>query len=179
MAGRPKGSPNRPGGVKPGRKPGQINYPQMKDAAIIEAKGKIIALLDEGHIRNLSQAARLLGLSPMQLYSWKRNDIKWAEQVGHTDQLIADRLEEELEQALVEGKTISMPYVTARIFRLKALRPKIYKDNFKLEVSDVSMKTLLTDLRNLGKQEPKKEVEEPLEIPQEGYQTALFPLPEE
>ena len=151
----------------------------MTVAKVIKAKIAIISLFESGQVHTMTGAARLLGISPLAVYGWKRRDLKWAESIEQVDQIIADKLEEELEQALVMGKVISMPYVTARIFRLKALRPKKYKDNFKLEVTDVSMKNLLTDLRNLGKQEHKKDSEEPPEPSQAGQTSDLFPLPEE
>ena len=177
--GRPPGSPNRAGGQKPGRKPGSSQRPHLKDAEIIDAKIKVLALLENGAAKHLTECADILGLSRTQMYFWKQSDTQWAKEIELTDQITADRLEKEIEQAIVEGKAISMPYVTARIFRLKALRPEKYKENYKFEVTDANMKQLLTDLRNLGKSEPKKEAEKPSEAPQKDSLPALSELPEE
>jgi len=132
----------------------------MLDAEIVAIKTNVIELMDSGQVSNLSQAAEKLSMSKMKLYWWKYVDPEWTKRLDQVNQLIADRLEKEIEEALIEGKPITMPYVTARIFRLKALRPDKYRDNFRFEVVDGKMMQLLMELKKAGQEEPQKQISE-------------------
>lgn len=99
----------------------------------------------KGHfIDNLSQAADQLGVSKTRLYQWRRNDLDWAKQLDLIDELIADELEVELRNCHIPAQ------ITPLIFRLKALRPQKYRDNYHFEVENPKVQELLTEIKRLG-----------------------------
>lgn len=148
---RPSGSPNRkkpgdPDYKKPGRKPGSSKLTeQMTDAQILTVKRKVLDLMEERVVDNLSQASEHTGVPKFKLYRWRAEDTLWSKQLAQIDQVIADELEEKL------NHVTTVPQTTAIIFRLKKLRPE-YRDNFKLEVVDSKMMDLLTELKRLAEQ---------------------------
>jgi len=161
--GRPLGSHNRPDAKKTGRKPNSTKIQEhLRDAEIIAVKNQIIELMDSEQVSNLSQAAKILGISKLKLYGWRQKDSEWSRLLEQANQIRADRLEQEIEQAIVEetGKPITMPYVMARFFRLKSIRPEKYRDNFKFELVDGRMKQLLEDLKTVGQEPPPKQLPE-------------------
>jgi len=164
----------RPIGSKNRKKPGDPDYVKMgfpsgatkivesmPVAEIISTKLKILEMFDNREIDNLSQAGNKLGLSKTRLYRWKEKDKFWSEQINQAKELIADELEQELKNH--DGRF--MPYVTTRIFMLKALRPNMYRDNAKLDVTDSKLTALLEELKALTVKESKKVV--PSEPPKE------------
>ena len=67
---------------------------------------------------------------------WKRIDKDFAERFEAAQPAIADRLERVLDE-IAEGKqeVFNSAPVTAAIFRLKGLRPLVYRENVRTEVS--------------------------------------------
>jgi hypothetical protein len=160
--GRPPGSPNKPGSKKPGPKPGRAKYQEDKtpDDEKLRIKYQIVEMLDSRVVDNLSQAADMLGISRLRLYQWKRRDSEWADLLNLADELIAD----DLEQRIANVKTV--PECTSLIFRLKALRPDKYRDNYKFDVRDSRVLEHLAELKKLGKQARVQEVAEPDSVPE-------------
>ena len=118
--GRPPGAKNKPGGIKPGPKVGRTRLrARWTVQGVKDIKQRVLDMMDAREVDNLSQAARRLGVSPSSLYQWKQADPEWGRQTEQVWNIIADELEEQLDA--YEGRW--MPYVTARIVRLKALRP--------------------------------------------------------
>ena len=97
------------------------------------------------------------------MYAWRKRDEEWAKLLTNADQIIVDKLEEELSQMIVNGKMITMPYIVARMFRLKALRPEKYRDKFKLDVVDSNLLDILKELRSRGKEKPPAQEEPKVE----------------
>ena len=114
-------------------------------------KRRVLELIETRQAKNLSQAGRILNIPKLQLYALKRHDKEWAEAISMCDELLADELEEELQELFVNGKLISMPIITARIFMLKALRPKKFRDNAKPIDENNQLVSLLGELKRLGR----------------------------
>ncbi len=157
-AGRPKGVKNRPGTQKPGRQVGLSLIKEMLTAPqIVALKEKVLLLFDKGEIVNLSEAAGKLGISPLKLQWWKQSDPDWSAEVDTAYQLRVDKLVEELLQPTIRvdakggDKMITMPYVVARIFLLKSLDPKRFREGYSLDLGNSKMAAVLEELRNLGK----------------------------
>ena len=161
--GRPKGSPNKPGYQKPGRKPHSTEIPaHFTDKQIIAYKEQILELLESELVNNLAEAADLLGIPKIRVYQWSSVDKEWASLVHVADKIRVARLEADLDR---------MNNPVARIFRLKKLDPS-YRDTYRVQLQDPQVEKLLQELRNLGKSTQPEVVEEKEEQP-------LFPLPEE
>lgn len=153
--GRPPGSKNKPKKLldMPNVVSGRLL--PMAPERVVELKLDIIDLLEEEKAETLSGAAKILGLNKLRVHAWRRNDKEFASMVDAAQEVIADRLEEELNPFIVQGKIINYPYVMARIFRLKALRPHKYRDNYKFDIENSNLTDLLTDLKRLGQKPPK------------------------
>lgn len=151
-----------------GRKPGSKNKPkpddleQFDDETVAWAKAEVIRLFDAGAIDDLSSASEHVGVSKLKLYAWRKSDKAWREQLNQAEQPIADRMLDEILQETVNGKPISMPYVTARLFRIKKIRPE-YRDAYRFVVEDSRVLEHLEALKKLATQtkpiEEKKLVE--------------------
>lgn len=135
--GRPKGSKDK--------KPRNVNLidrgwlprDQMRDL-----KRKITDLLESRTAKRLTDAAKMVGLSPRKAYQWKYEDKDWQNELRIIDQIEADELENELEinKSVVRGSAIA--------FRLKKLRPE-YRDNYRFVVTDYGLKDLITELKQV------------------------------
>ena len=154
--GRPKGSLNKPGSKKPGRAPGTWKLKAIYTAAqIVSFKAKILDLLDEEICSTLTAAARHIGVSPTRVYQWNDNDPEWYAQVKMARQVQADSLLKELEAVEIGHNSkgdpimVNMAYVTARIFKLKAIRHE-YRDNYKIELGTDKTAELLSELKKIG-----------------------------
>ncbi len=138
-----------------------LNY--MKPEKVLLAKSAIIQLLETRQVETLSDAADRSNIPKLLAYKWRRNDLEWASLLKEAGEITADRIENEILSTEVNGKPISMPYVLARMFRLKALRPQLYKERYPINVEDSKMVDLLTEIKKIGqKQLPAatKETEE-------------------
>lgn len=154
--GRPKGSKNKEKIIR--TKPEMLDE-HFKPDDIIWLKQEVIRLFDEGEVETLSQAGEILGVSKLKLYSWRRKDESWREQIAEARQLIADKLIEEIQQPVVNGKNISMPYVTARLFLIKEIRPE-YRDSYKFVVEDSKTKEHLDAIRKMAEKNKNDTVTE-------------------
>lgn len=115
---------------------------------IVGFKEKIVDLIDTGTVKTVSEAARILGLSPTRVHEWGRTDTIFRNIVRLARKVMADKLFEELYNTDPDAK---MPAVTAKIFLLKGLDPE-FRDNYKvLEIKDEKVQKMLDELRNLGK----------------------------
>ncbi len=145
------------------RTPGAKNKPNIKKTEQFDpevkvwAKAEIIRLFDMGKIDDLSQASELVGVTKLALYSWRKSDKTWRDLLNQAEQPIADRLLKEiLVDTMPNGKTINMPYVTARLFRVKKIRPE-FRDSYHFVVEDSKIIEHLEALKALAKQEKPKE----------------------
>jgi len=146
--GRPKGSPN-----KPKAKPKE----QYDAETIAWAKAETLRFFDKGEIDDLSEAAEKVGVSKLTLYAWRKADKKWREALNQAEQPIADKLLKEiLADTMPNGKPISMPYVTARLFRIKKIRPE-FRDSYKFVVEDSKVLEHLQALKDLATQSKQEE----------------------
>lgn len=119
------------------------------DEQIVEFKEKIVDLIDTGTVKTVSEAARMLGISPTRVHEWGRTDTIFRNIVRLARKVMADKLFEELYNTDPDAK---MPAVTAKIFLLKGLDPE-FRDNYKvLEIKDEKVQKMLDELRNLGRQ---------------------------
>jgi len=142
--------PGRPAGAKDKHPRNNKITELMSSEQIRNAKHKIIELFDARKVDNLSQAADIMNLSKMRLYSWKYRDPDWAKMLAQAEQLVADELEAKL------NFVKNVPECTAIIFRLKKIRPE-YRDTWKFGIIDSKVIEHLEKLQELAKQEPKKE----------------------
>ena len=72
----------------------------------------------------VTSACREVGVSRQTWYDWKKQDEKFAEEVGHAEEAVADSLEAEAIRRARDGSD------TLLIFLLKGLRPQRYKERF-------------------------------------------------
>ncbi len=161
--GRPPGAKNRPLEDRIKRLTNKLPPEATKPETIIMHKTAIIQLLETKQAENLSDAAEILGIPKLTVYKWRRTDLEWAALIKEAGEIVADRLENELLASEVNGKPISMPYVLARMFRLKAIRPQLYKEKYPINVEDSKMVDLLTEIKKMGQNpssEKKKSPEE-------------------
>lgn len=139
------------------RTPGAKNKPKkLPDSSydsgtIAWAKAEVLRLFDAGTIDDLSAASEHVGVSKLTLYAWRKSDKAWRQALNQAEQPIADRMLKEILQETVNGKNISMPYVTARLFRIKKIRPE-YRDAYKFVVEDSRVLEHLEALKKLATQ---------------------------
>lgn len=119
--------------------------PKYTEEEVGQLKEQVIALIALGEAENLSQACRQLEVDPLTAYRWESTDKRFKEEVNLAQQVVADRLEEDLDR---------MNNPLARIFRLKKLRPE-YRDNAPQPVSS-NFQELLRELRKAG--EPREPI---------------------
>jgi len=150
--GRPAGSRNKPGSLKPGRRKGCTSpiLPQYKDEEIRQFKAQINELFEKGEVENLSQAADRIGVSKMRAYSWLKADAQWAEDIKLGLEVVADKYEEELLKP-----ELKKPQVTALIFMLNGMRPEKYRDSYKLVAPNLKLEALLAKLVKAKGESPK------------------------
>lgn len=138
--GRPIGSPNKPGGKKPGRKPKSSHLPHFSDAYILKYKVQILELMTSGNVLTLTEAARKLDIPPTRVHSWTSADKDFAELVRLTREVRADELEEDLS---------THANFIPKMMILKGYRP-MFRDSFKLTVTDDKTRELLEELKKLA-----------------------------
>lgn len=122
--------------------------PQRTEEEIGQLKEQIVALVASGEAENISQACRQLEIDPISAYRWEKTDKTFKEDVVLAQQVVADRLEEDLDR---------MNNPLARIFRLKKLRPE-YRDNAPQPVSS-NFQELLKELKKAGQEKSNGEVD--------------------
>lgn len=134
----------------------KIKLPFYTPEVVKNIKLDILKLFDNGTIENLSDASEHTGVSKLMLYSWRKSDKAWRDALNQAEEPIADRLLQEiLADTMPNGKTISMPYVTARLFRVKKIRPE-YRDAYHFVVDDSKALEHLEALRALAGKIPVK-----------------------
>jgi len=149
--GRPPGSPNKPGGQKPGRKPKSSCLPHFSDAYILKYKVQILELMTSGNILTLTEAARQLGIPPIRVHAWTASDKDFGELVKLTREVRADELEEELSRHA---------NFIPKMMILKGYRP-MFREGFKVTVTDDKTRELLEELKKLAvTKEETEELEE-------------------
>ena len=131
---------------------------RLADEEIVKFKEQILELLDDCKEKTLSSAARKVGVSPTKTYQWLKTDDNFRDQVKQARKVLGDKLIEELLSVSPDAK---MPAVTAKIFLIKGFHPE-FRDSYKVvEFKDERAIALLEELRQLGKEEPKPEPENP------------------
>lgn len=151
----------------------------LTDKQIQEHKKQILELLDACEARTIKEAANKVGISPSSVYYWCETDKAFARQVHQRKNVLADKLIVELLDADPDSK---MPFITAKIFLIKGLKPE-FRDSHKIiELKDEKTRAILEELQKLAKkQQPASsstsEVEtEPLEAQTAGEQEADNPF---
>ena len=138
---RPKGIKNAPGTLKPGRKPAKYCADRLyKDADIVTYKRKLVALLNTEEATNLTDAANLLEMPPIDAHRWYKNDKLFREDVQLAEQIRADRLLQSLDEK---------DHVLGLMFHIKKIRPE-FRDNAKIEIQNNQFATLMENIRRAG-----------------------------
>jgi len=150
--GRPKGGHNRPGTKKTGRKLGRSSIAQMPAEAVLDYKYKILDVINRGLARTISEAARKVGVTPVQAYNWADNDIEFKEAIRQVREVIADELEEKLRN---HANFIPLMFI------LKGYRP-MFRDNYKIDIGSSKLEELLGELKNLSEREIS--IEQPSQV---------------
>ena len=133
--------------------------PEQLDADVVAwAKAEVIRLFDAGEIEDLSSASEKVGVSKLKLYSWRKADKAWRLLLDQAREPTADRLLKEIMvDTMPNGKPVSMPYITARLFVIKQIRPS-YREAWKFVVEDSSVMQHLAELKRLAtKEKPTEE----------------------
>lgn len=148
---RPKGSKNRPGSRKPGPRPGNITEFKAQSDQYRPLKTAALDLIESEEASNLTQAAKILNVQPTLLYKLEAGDPYWAEQVKIAKNIVADKLEDKID---------NFNNVVGWIFRLKMLRPE-YRDSYKFDVNSTKLEQLLKELREIGQTDAPKALPPP------------------
>jgi hypothetical protein len=88
--------------------------------------------------RGWNGACRLVGISTATPSNWRRSDARFAAACEAAKDGIADLIERRLDDialGLADADTVTKGAVTAAVFRLKALRPQVYRDRVSAELS--------------------------------------------
>jgi len=142
---RPKGSKNKPGSRKPGRKENSTSIPkQFTDNEIIEYKVLILQMMVDGKAQTVTSACRTLGIPPTRGHGWLKGDPDFKELVEMVGQVIADEIEEDFR---VHGHFIP------RMMLLKRYRPE-FRETYKFDIKNDKLEELLERLRVI-KEKPK------------------------
>jgi len=132
------------GRKKPGRKPTSSRIVEkLTPKEILKVKQAILTLIEAEEADNLTEACKKIGMSPLQAYWWLDHDAEWAGRIRQAQNIVADRLEADLD---------AMNNPVARIFRLKKLRPE-YRDNYRFDITSEALEKLLKELLDLAKSE--------------------------
>jgi len=132
------------GRKKPGRKPTSSRIVEkLTQKEILKVKQAILTLIEAEEADNLTEACKKIGMSPLRAYWWLDHDAEWAGRVRQAQNIVADRLEADLD---------AMNNPVARIFRLKKLRPE-YRDNYRFDITSEALEKLLKELLDLAKSE--------------------------
>ncbi|CAH1521298.1 Whole genome shotgun sequence [Vibrio owensii] len=121
--------------------------------------------LDDG--ATIGEAAKIAGYSRRSIYDYSAEDPSFAQQLDDSRMDIVERLEKEADRRAMEGVTDFKSIKTSKdqykvipfvkysdsllMFRLKALAPEKYRDNYKPpelpdELEDVSIEDITTEL---------------------------------
>lgn len=96
---------------------------------------------------SVRQALRCSGYSRTMVYVWRKADETFAARWGDADETAIERMEEEADRRAIDGTSKPVFFKgdecghiqdysdTLLIFRLKAKRPHVYRDNVSLEHS--------------------------------------------
>jgi len=144
--GRPKGSKNREGTKKVGRKPRQPLMAKATPEEVLFYKSQILDVLARGEYMTLADAARKFGIEPIRVHWWARDDKDFQEMVKLAREVAADDLERELAQHA---------NFIPKMMILKGYRP-MFRDNFKGIVISDKLENLLVELNKL-KDPPQEE----------------------
>jgi hypothetical protein len=112
----------------------------MTDAQILDAKVEILRLLADGLAKNISEAARMLGLQPARVYFWAKSDKDFKEYMDACYEVVAD----DIERGFLQGKN-DIP----KMMLLKGIRNR-YRDNYKVEFNTEKVEQFLKDLKEIG-----------------------------
>ena len=135
------------------KKPGRPRNPtkireKMPPGEMLKVKEAVLLLIEAEEADNITEACRIIGISPLKVYHWAENDAEWAGRVRQAQNIKADRLEADLD---------NMNNPVARIFRLKKLRPE-YRDSYKFDITSEPLEKLLKELRELGQNKKSEKV---------------------
>lgn len=138
---RTKGAKNK----KVGKAPEQLD-----SEVVVWAKAEILRLFDTGTIEDLSSASEHVGVSKLTLFAWRKADKKWRDSLTQAKQPIVDRmLREILADTMPNGKTVNMPYITARLFFIKRYRPE-FREAYRFVMEDSRVLEHLEALKKLA-----------------------------
>jgi hypothetical protein len=141
MAGRKKGTPNKPGYAKvlQGGKIANL-MPKMTEAQILDAKVEILRLLSDGLARNVTEACNRLHIPATKVHRWCKTDKDFGQLLDAVYEVTADNIE----TGFLNGKN-DIP----KMMMLKGIRPQ-YRENFKVDLSTEKVEQMLKDLKDLS-----------------------------
>jgi hypothetical protein len=130
---------------------------RLSTKEILDAKEKIILLLEQGQARTFSEAAELAGVSPARAHAWAIRDEEWGSVVREARKVLADRS---------AAKLFDNNNVIGHIFLAKANNPGLYRDDAAVPVSSEPVRKLLEELREAAKRpdEPKTDAKSAKEV---------------
>ena len=116
------------------------------------AKSEVLRLFDAGEIDDLSEASEKVGVSKLTLYAWRKADKTWRNALDQAMQPMVDRLLQEIMvDTMPDGKTVNMPYITARLFVIKRYRPE-FREAYRFVMEDSRVLEHLEALKKLATQ---------------------------
>ena len=141
--GRKKGVANRPGSKKPGPTADSGKYKgRLLGEVLVGAKVAVIEELETGEHRTLTQAAKKASVPPHKAWSWKLTDPMFSETVDSLLMAAKEVASDKLEQDLLKGVNAS-----AKMTILEGWRPQLYRNNYRVLITDSRMLEYLDALR--------------------------------
>jgi len=130
------------------RKTAKKKLPNFTADQILTYKLKILDMLERGEARTLTECAEALGIPALRIHHWSTDDKDFQAMIKLANEVIADKLEVEF----MEHKNF-----IPKMMLLKAYR-QMYRDNFKIDISNTKLEDMLKELKQLGqKQDPQGE----------------------
>lgn len=110
------------------RKPGRPTREQAAEMQVLKERW-----LKEYSLEGWTAACDAVGVDYSTPSRWKHRDVHFREAFEEAQPAVADRMERLAEECILGRREMDRSAMTLLIFRLKALRPHLYRDRVSLE----------------------------------------------
>ena len=108
----------------------EVTYEPPARIKHIKKRAFLIAFSRSGKVRRSCQAA---GIVHFTYYDWLKKDADFAEEANEAREHFIEWLEARCDEIATQSKN---PSVVGMIFRLKALRPEVYRERHEIKLSE-------------------------------------------
>jgi len=121
--------------------------PKIPQDKVLQYKLQILGMLERGEALTLTECAEKLNVDAAKVHFWSSQDRDFQAMIHLAHEVQADKIEVEFSKHA---------NFIPKMMLLKAWRP-IYKDNFKVDVTNSKLEDMLEELKQLGKKQNEKE----------------------